>query len=415
MTQAHSKPLSSLGIKKMRVGKTLSDLGEYRGLRVTRNTAGIRYIYRFRHPDTDKLTQITLGHEPGMSLAAARLAMLEQKQMRKAGRVPSVKAEVDEGKADYSVESLADDYLKELTGRRKEKGVKDVRRTLNNVLVKNHGKLQARLLDKALLQKVTFAQIDRGNNVQAGRFLRELSAALEVAIDDGKLPSDFGNPAQSVMATLKRRKIRTTAQAGKRWLKDPELRKLFEWLQSAACTFSNSQRIAIELTLRTACRSGEAISARWEDIDLERGEWSLTDTKTGVPRTIALSKQTVAWIRTLTVLRSGEFLCPSSKGSHHLSQKSLTHQLWHARKTNRHPAIDSWSPHDLRRTVRTRLAEMGIPTQVGEAMLGHSRSGVEGIYDLAEYLPQIREWLQVWNDHLDTLRPKANHLQVVAS
>jgi hypothetical protein len=40
--------------------------------------------------------------------------------------------------------------------------------------------------------------------------------------------------------------------------------------------------------------------------------------------------------------------------------------------------------------------------------LDHSRSGVEGIYDLAEYLAQIREWLQVWNDHLNTLRPKEN-------
>ena len=60
MTHAHSKPLSSLGIKKMRVGKILADLGEYRGFRVTRNTAGIRYIYRFRLPHTDKLTHGTL-------------------------------------------------------------------------------------------------------------------------------------------------------------------------------------------------------------------------------------------------------------------------------------------------------------------------------------------------------------------
>ncbi|MFP6794137.1 MAG: hypothetical protein VB996_12820 [Pseudomonadales bacterium] len=60
MTQAHSKPLSSLGIEKMRVGKILADLGEYRGLRVTRNTAGIRYIYRFRLSHTDKLTPGTL-------------------------------------------------------------------------------------------------------------------------------------------------------------------------------------------------------------------------------------------------------------------------------------------------------------------------------------------------------------------
>ena len=61
MDQVHSKPLSSLGIKKMRVGKTLADLGKYRGRRVTRNTAGMRYICRLRDPHTDKLIQITLG------------------------------------------------------------------------------------------------------------------------------------------------------------------------------------------------------------------------------------------------------------------------------------------------------------------------------------------------------------------
>ena len=61
MTQDHSKPLSPLGIKKMRVVKTLADLGKYRGRRVARNTPGIRYICRLRDPHTDKLIQITLG------------------------------------------------------------------------------------------------------------------------------------------------------------------------------------------------------------------------------------------------------------------------------------------------------------------------------------------------------------------
>ena len=60
MTQAHSKPLSSFGIKKMRVGKILADLGEYRVFRVTRNTAGIRYLCRFRRSHSDKLIHGTL-------------------------------------------------------------------------------------------------------------------------------------------------------------------------------------------------------------------------------------------------------------------------------------------------------------------------------------------------------------------
>ena len=57
---AHSKPFSALGIKKIRMGKIVADLGEYRGLRVTRNTAGIRYLYRFRRSHSDKLIHGTL-------------------------------------------------------------------------------------------------------------------------------------------------------------------------------------------------------------------------------------------------------------------------------------------------------------------------------------------------------------------
>ena len=57
---AHSKPLSALGIKKIRMGKIVADLGEYRGLRVTRNTAGIRYLYRLRRSHSDKLIHGTL-------------------------------------------------------------------------------------------------------------------------------------------------------------------------------------------------------------------------------------------------------------------------------------------------------------------------------------------------------------------
>ncbi len=47
--------------------------------------------------------------------------------------------------------------------------------------------------------------------------------------------------------------------------------------------------------------------------------------------------------------------------------------------------IPDWSPHDLRRTVRTGLAKLGCPNEVGEAILGHSRSGIEGTYDLCGY------------------------------
>lgn len=66
--------------------------------------------------------------------------------------------------------------------------------------------------------------------------------------------------------------------------------------------------------------------------------------------------------------------------------------------------LPKWTPHDLRRSVRTGLARMGCPSEVGEAILGHARAGIEGTYDLHSYEPECRLWLQKWCDHLDRLQ-----------
>ena len=54
-------------------------------------------------------------------------------------------------------------------------------------------------------------------------------------------------------------------------------------------------------------------------------------------------------------------------------------------KKARYLDIPDWLLHDLRRTVRTGLAKLGCPKEVGESILGYSRSGIEGTYDLYSY------------------------------
>jgi integrase len=53
-----------------------------------------------------------------------------------------------------------------------------------------------------------------------------------------------------------------------------------------------------------------------------------------------------------------------------------------------------WTLHDLRRTVRTKLPELGVPDVVAEAVLAHGRPGVKGVYDLYTYLPEKRDALE---------------------
>lgn len=65
--------------------------------------------------------------------------------------------------------------------------------------------------------------------------------------------------------------------------------------------------------------------------------------------------------------------------------------------------IPHWTPHDLRRTVRTGLSRLQCPNEIAEAVLGHTRGVVEGIYNLYKYDAECRKWLQVWANYLDGL------------
>ena len=43
--------------------------------------------------------------------------------------------------------------------------------------------------------------------------------------------------------------------------------------------------------------------------------------------------------------------------------------------------LERWTLHDMRRTARTLMSEVGVPSDHAEACLGHVKQGVEGTYD----------------------------------
>ena len=68
-----------------------------------------------------------------------------------------------------------------------------------------------------------------------------------------------------------------------------------------------------------------------------------------------------------------------------------------------------WTLHNLRRTVATSVAELGVLPHVIECVLNHLsglRSGVAGIYQRHRYLPEMREALPKWADHVEAITGK---------
>lgn len=409
-----TRPLTALAVSRMKPGDERADTGENRGLRVTRTQGDHRYWYRFADPATGKQKALHVGYGSQMSLAEARVAFAGLKAQRRAGHVPELPEHLrkpvylpppDEPAAEvYTVATLVEDYLAAVEKRRSPKAAAEARRVLSRCVVDHVGATPASELTVEQCLDLAHRELDAGHEAQCGVMLRELSAAVESAMVRRRVRLDHVDPAAMARRLLTRGGARLTSKRRKRFLTDPELESLLEWLPRSG--FSPNQRVALRLTLETGCRTGEAIAAQWSHVDLERGTWSLPRTKLDAPRVIRLPSQTLRWLRALAEFASGKWLCPSPKTGSHIEQKTLTETMWRMRRDNELPALDAWTPHDLRRTVRTALARLGCPRPVAEAILGHSANGIVGVYDQHSYEAEAGDWLQRWNDHLDPLRPR---------
>jgi integrase len=65
-----------------------------------------------------------------------------------------------------------------------------------------------------------------------------------------------------------------------------------------------------------------------------------------------------------------------------------------------------WVLHDIRRTVATRMGELGVLPHAVEAVLNHisgHKAGVAGVYNRALYSAEKRQALDVWGAHMEAL------------
>ena len=65
--------------------------------------------------------------------------------------------------------------------------------------------------------------------------------------------------------------------------------------------------------------------------------------------------------------------------------------------------VTDWRLHDLRRTVRSKLAELGVPREVARKILNHEDGKVDRIYNRYEYMAERRAALEAWERRLLSL------------
>jgi hypothetical protein len=64
---------------------------------------------------------------------------------------------------------------------------------------------------------------------------------------------------------------------------------------------------------------------------------------------------------------------------------------------------ETWSLHDIRRTIRSEMGELGVEPWIAEQILNHARHGIEATYNWAKLERQMRQALQLWADRLRSI------------
>jgi integrase len=81
-------------------------------------------------------------------------------------------------------------------------------------------------------------------------------------------------------------------------------------------------------------------------------------------------------------------------------------------RINEDCGFDDWVLHDLRRTLRSGLARLGFPSEVGKKVINHKLTGMDAVYDQYEYLPQRRRALMAWADYVESLLTESDKTNI---
>ena len=169
-----------------------------------------------------------------------------------------------------------------------------------------------------------------------------------------------------------------------------------------------SFNIIVRLLILTGQRRSEVAGAVWTEFDFENATWTIFGTETKNSRTqciplSSLAMETLLSLRELHATRqfgrvtNRRNLFPSNGQSANSwcfvgfsrSKQRLDHRA----------DVHHWRLHDIRRTVSTSIAELGVEPHIIDAVLNHKSGvikGVAAVYNRYPYLAEMREALERW-------------------
>ncbi len=374
------------------------------GLSVRVSPAGRKtwsVMYRFN----GRLRRYTLGVYPVLGLADARRKAVTALREAGSGVDPAaikIEARRAETFADLAREYMArhgnfkksaDEDRRMLYGSPQKKRTGKVAHV---PIVKRWGAMKVRDITRRDVRALLDVTAERAP-IQANRVLAVVRKMFNFAIEHDWLDVNPCHMVKRIVREIPRDRVLT----------EDEIRAVWKALDDEHVLMAS----LIRLRLLTAQRGGELQGARWEEVDLTSGWWTIPSprSKNRLSHRVPLSPQALALFKTLHEYRVANAK-PDENGDTQLSpwvfpstRKTGPH-VNHAQKAFERLVARAgvkFRGHDLRRTAASLMVGGGVPRLVVSKILNHVETGVTAVYDRHSYDPEKRAALYYWGNRVE--------------
>ena len=336
---------------------------------------------------------MSIGQYPGMSLAMAREAHAKAMQDVQRGIDPGRK--YLEAKAERmaapTISKMLDEFW-QIELKDKKSGI-ETRRLLRKDVAPRWGDRKVADLKRRDIVLMIDAIRDRAP-ITANRVLGALTRFFNFAAERGIIDDS---------PCLRIRKPKETGRA--RVLTDEEIKMLWKALEvkNKMIDMYVVSKLAMKMILLTGQRPGEVCGMTWDELDDSFWNVPAARMKGNADHRVPLSNMALEVIEQARpysgdsryVFRSSHKE-DSPMTAHALSRALVRHWQEMGYKED----AERFTPHDLRRSLRTRLAALGIQDVIAERVLGHKLQGVLAVYNRYGYDQEKRQALDTWEREL---------------
>jgi integrase len=354
--------------------------------------------WAFRYRYAGKSRKHTIGSYPAISVGRARELAQQAAGAVAEGRDPhSEKAEGRRAQAFAAcadqdiVEKVVDTFIERYARvNLRESTFNECKRVLGKEVVKPWQGKRLSEIQRSDMHNLLDRIVDRGSPITANRTLAYFRRMCNWAVERGIIEA---SPCQGVNAP-------TVERSRDRVLDGDEIKGIWKVCDEIGWPFGPM----VKMLILTGARRHEVAAMRWLEIDLAAKLWTLPRERAKNDRqhVIPLSDPAIGILEALPRIEGKLEYVFTSNGETAVSGFSRAK----ARIDRQMPHTPSWVLHDIRRSVASGMARIGVQLHVIERCLNHvsgSFAGIVGVYQRHSFKDEMTDAMTRWGAYVERL------------